>query len=266
MATTLTEKHIDSLRAFSEGLEQYMLTAAKRALWYRGCGNVSHKLLPSLFRHPTITTVEKLLELETELIGTFRARSLPYVQQLPDSDLELMFLMQHHGVPTRLLDWTENPYIALFFALSKSVSSGTDAAIWALDPNRWNEKALEDVAFKEAVLLHTDTILTNGYAPKRISDMKTAPVAMYGIHNSRRIVAQRGVFMIYGKAAKPMEDLYQEAGYPADCLVKFVCEASKVPDLLNDLIAIGTTDSVLYPDLDGLAREIKRRAGFPIEF
>jgi len=57
--------------------------------------------------------------------------------------------------------------------------------------------------------------------------------------------------------------LCQQQDYTADNLVKLIVSADKVSGLLDDLVAMGITDSVLYPDLDGLAREIRRSAGFP---
>jgi len=155
MPTNLTEITVESLKAFTEEIETRMQTSDR--LWYRGCGSSSHKLVPSLFRHPALTHIESLLKLEKQLLTSFRHRSLPYLSAQPTTDFEWLFLMQHHSVPTRLLDWTENPYVALFFALSSAVVVGRSAdgkaeykegcAVWLLDPAIWNRRSLNRVTF-----------------------------------------------------------------------------------------------------------------------
>jgi|SRR5579862_637623 len=267
MPTLLTEVPIESLQRFLDRIEHYMHDS-NHALWYRGCGKASHPLVPSLYRHPTIANIDRLLTLEHQLLTSFRARSVPYLAEPPTNDLELLFLMQHYGVPTRLLDWTENPFLALFFALSDASKGegeiADDAAVWVLDPKAWNTKSLTQFSHTEemGILSTTDNKL-KGYLPRTELELMTnAPVALYGIHNSRRIVAQKGVFILFGKSQLAMKDLYEQNTYPGDGLVKFIIPRQKIPDLLRDLIGIGITDSVLYPDLDGLAREIKRSAGF----
>jgi hypothetical protein len=87
---------------------------------------------------------------------------------------------------------------------------------------------------------------------------------MYGAHNSRRIVAQRGVFTIFGKNTKPMTTIYDTESSFAGTLDELQVLAPDIPALLEAILAIGYVDSVVYPDLDGLAREIKRHYKFRV--
>jgi FRG domain len=262
---------VNSLRDYSEQLEARMSTA-HRGLWYRGGGCLSYRLTPTLYRHPTKTELEPLLEAEKNLLTGFRHRSLPYLVTEPSTDMEWLFLMQHHGVPTRLLDWTENPYVALYFALSSAPIIGRDAGgvpqfgeasvVWLLNPAIWNQRALHLVTFKEGVLSAGDDLL-KGYTPRTdLRIMNSDPVAIYGVHNSRRIVAQRGVFVVFGKDVRPMETIFSDKDYPPEALTKLVIPPERIAGLLDTLTSIGVTDSAIYPDLDGLARELKRSAGF----
>jgi len=186
---------------------------------------------------------------------------------LRDDDLDVLFLMQHFGVPTRLLDWTENPYIALVFALTDakytvsgaSITYNTKAVIWVLEPASWNSKAVPFTPPVGIISPPNDDAL-NGYMPN--SCRRPDPIALYGSYNSPRIVAQRGAFCLFGKSVKPMEVSYTDFGYPQDCLTKLEIPADKIAGLLTSLTRIGITDSVVYPDLPGLAMEIKRHFEF----
>jgi hypothetical protein len=105
----------------------------------------------------------------------------------------------------------------------------------------------------------------DGYAPAvDMGLMNSEPVAMYGIHNSPRIVAQRGVFTIFGKNTKPMEQIFMDHGFSQECLKKLVLPSDKIANLLRSVVSIGYTDSVVFPDLDGLAREIRRAFNFEV--
>jgi hypothetical protein len=86
-------------------------------LWFRGCGRSDYKLLPTLYRHPSLSTLEEYAKLEQDLMTRFRQRSLPFHNRSLQDDWDTLFFMQHYGIPTRLLDWTENPFIALYFAV-----------------------------------------------------------------------------------------------------------------------------------------------------
>lgn len=267
MTTELKEKTVSNLSEYMGFVEQQDSTR-----WYRGCGDILHKLVPSLYRHPEGRNSDSLLKLESSIIKRFKQRSMPYLDAplRENDDLSSLFLMQHFGIPTRLLDWTENPYVALYFALTdaryRKLKKGSqyqvDVAVWSLDPDKWNGKAL-DFDPSPGVISPPDEELLNGYLPtESVGHRKPEPVALYGIYNSQRIVAQRGVFTLFGTSIKPMEQSYKENDYPQDCLLKLKIEKSNIRAMLDALVKIGFTDSVVYPDLPGLAKELKRYFGF----
>jgi len=271
-ATNLRIVELESINHFTQ-LVQDGIRRSGRSLWYRGCCDDKHGLVPSLYRHPTIREASKLIELETKILGRFKQRSVPYQARSLDSPWEYLFFMQHFGVPTRLLDWTETPYVGLYFALMGQPCSydaatpvyADDAAVWVLDPVTWNRKALEDIAWAGEVLSPPDDPPLSGYQPFQPPTMiRNHPVAIYGTHNSYRIVAQRGVFVIFGKGMLSMEETYKNLRFPADTLLKITIPRDRIAPLMVALSQIGITDSVVFPDLDGLAKETKRYFGFRI--
>lgn len=262
MPNALTEKRIESLKEFTSFIEQALRDSER--LWYRGCGKALYKLTPSLYRHPHKSTIDEFLEIESSMIRRFRERSMPYLDRPLSDDWEYLFLMQHFGVPTRLLDWTENPFIALYFALTAAEMDrggniySENAAVWVLNPIIWNRTVLRHISFKGGILSKDDKA-SDGYKPRvEIDLMNSLPIAIYGTYNSQRIVAQKGVFMLFGRELKPIEDIYRDSDFTQDCLIKLVLPSGKIHNLLESIVSIGYTDSVVFPDLDGLAKEIKR--------
>ncbi len=270
--SAITIKYVDSLKDYIALVEGLRANRKKR-LWYRGCGKAQYDLRPSLYRHKRVQSIEDILSLEKELLARFRQRSIPFHSRPLADEWEWLFLMQHYGVPTRLLDWSESPLMALFFAVTlashKIAKSGRpvfdgDACIWLLDPDQWNKQSINLKSFPGTVLTTDDTNAT-GYKPVGdVSVMKPYPIALYGAHNSQRIVAQRGVFVCFGKDTRPMEEVYNVERFPTDCLMKLVLKKSRLPVLYEALRRQGITDSVAFPDLDGLAREIKREFSFEV--
>lgn len=195
---TARDKKFRTLPQYLELVEQAH-TGTSQSLWYRGCGSAVHPLLPTLYRHQRLKTPTDLADLERQLMTRFRQRSIPYHSRSLIDDWDTLFFMQHYGVPTRLLDWTENPLIALHFALMGASRTSTpsgklafrsDAAVWMLDPVAWNRHALRHVSFEGGVLSPVDEAI-KGYRPTpKFAGMHNQPVALYGAHNSTRIVAQ----------------------------------------------------------------------------
>lgn len=263
--TTLSEQSINTLNQYTKFIEKRLTLSSDKTLWYRGSGNNSHKLIPSLFRHPNIVDPQKIIELETKIMDRFNQRSIPFLNQPFDKsdDWGITFFMQHYRIPTRLLDWSENPFIALYFALTNS-NSTEDSCVWILDPVAWNKESLKDFSYSEGVLSIEDTLISSFKPRTPFTVMRENPIAIFGTHNSPRIVTQRGVFTIFGKKISPIEDIYTSCSFPQDCLIKLRLPKNKINSLLTSLISIGTTDSVVYPDLEGFALELKRFFKFKI--
>jgi hypothetical protein len=254
-------------------LVEGLLKGKRTPLWFRGCVKSDYKLLPSLYRHPTRTRIDDIARLEGELITRFRQRSIPFHDRALTDDWDTLFFMQHYGVPTRLLDWTESPFVGLYFAVMSSPYVATSkgllrfrgaAALWILDPVEWNRHALHHQSYGGGVLVPGDDAL-KGYRPTpSFSGMYNHPVALYGAHNSSRIVAQRGVFTIFGQNTNPMERVFVTESFPSDSLIKVVLTRNVLPKIRRSVLRHGITESVVFPDLEGLSQEIKRTFGFEV--
>lgn len=278
---------VGTLTDFTQAIEK-LATASKTAHpeapfannWYRGTARAkTYRLEPHLYRHPEKKKIVDLLKLEKEMRDHFSRHSILHefgkLGSLTKAAYELAFYMQHYGVPTRLLDWTYNPYIALFFALSDSnVTPSQGAAVWVLDPTLWNSVALAEVdkEWGNGGPVFPSIKIVESYFPDWdrselipadvAHNMYDLPIAVLGSSSSARIFAQKGAFTCFGKKISPMEKTYETGGFPDGALTQILVPPDKIAPMLEMLLSIGYTDSVSYPDVHGLVLEIKRLNGF----
>lgn len=127
---------IRDLASFDSALSALGQEFDQEIMWWRGHSDANWRLTPHVFRpRPDGSSFA-----EVGLISHFkmRARGRLGTSKEPTSEIEWLFLAQHYGLPTRLLDWTESPLIALYFALNAEGYEDCDACLWAVSPTLLN--------------------------------------------------------------------------------------------------------------------------------
>lgn len=235
-------------------------------LWFRGHSCNTFRLLPKLMREGMASN--QVFDREKRLLTRFRQRSMAYWPDgYPQNNWEHLFAMQHYGLPTRLLDWSENLFVAAFFALQNANTQqhhsheGTCVPeIWCMNPVQWNRSlpALSQYGESIRVLTTVDEDL-NGYSPDTPNRRAKMPVAIFGAHNSQRIVAQRGTFMVWGERTEPLESLAEEV--PGSHLWRIRLTGDRQA-LFEELQALGFSETMIFPELPSLAVELGRTEGW----
>ena len=190
---------------------------------------------------------------EERAIRIFRRKANIHLRErgLLEDELRCLALMQHHGAPTRLLDFTKSPYVAAFFALERATE---DVAVYALNtPALWDAAPRFDPGLTRDVI---DPRLPGVY--QRLYAVNQHPVLWFGepLEMDTRLVAQSGLFVIPGVLDQPLEAILEQ--YPDDTqlLTKFVLPASTREQAMRSLYRMNITSATLFPDLDGLARSM----------
>jgi len=188
---------------------------------------------------------------ELRILRVFKRKAHQYLTQPPalDDDFQWLALMQHHGAPTRLLDFSWSPYVAAFFALERAVG---DSAVWALNP-----VPLAARKGKGPNRPEMDPRIKGSY-DRHFRQNRKAFIWLGEPHTmNRRLTAQSGTFAVPGVLDVPMEEILSRYPDPEKMIVKFLFPAGKVRDTgLRELYRMNITYATLFPDLDGLARSL----------
>jgi len=265
----LKETQIGSLSDFLSAIKEF--SSKSGPTWFRGQSDRKYKLTPGLFRHKDIVSNPdphvRAQEIESSLVERFRNQSVPYVGSKFSHEDEWgqLFFMQHYRIPTRLLDWSYSPLVALHFALFSQDPQKRPAeacAVWVLHPEIWNGAAL---AHQRAPKLIYGTSSTESQSYKTSTAYKVRnadAIGIEGIHNSPRIVAQQGVFTIFGSTTLPLEDQFQSNQYPEEALSVITIARDSIEKLRTEIVHAGIVETTIYPDLEGLASRLRRELSF----
>lgn len=245
---SIHEHIIDSIASYLDVIRQvtshwYFPTGSNP--WFRGQSEASKPPRPSVFRKS---------HKEQDLVTFFVQRAGMYTNDpLPRSPAQWLSLMQHVGLPTRLLDWTDSALVALFFAVTKE--ENIDGVVWILDPIELNKLSnivnLPASDMEPVIQSYKIAFSANPKNPPKY------PIAVSPTHVHKRMAVQRGCFTIHGSDKRSFVEQFKQHPFSDDGrLVKLLIPATARGPLRKELTILGIKHATLFPDLDGLAKEL----------
>jgi len=239
---------------------------------YRGIGDVNYPLLPCIFRKSANNECYKYLFLTTEesLLKDFASHAAELLN-IPSANLHRWAeYAQHFGVPTRLLDWTSNPLVALYFACS--TNKDTVPAIWILHRLNYYNFLMENDVNSDSDLTIYELItlaITGQYEYK-------FPIVYRPHYVDQRMGAQSSFFMAWGSETKALEDMIPQDCYMKlsnknkntgvraygisqnkDFLISIKVSQNYKSDIIRQLDVLGINSKTLFPGLDGIGKYIE---------
>lgn len=238
----------------------------EKALWFRGQTDLSLGLIPKFWRPEYDQANEAEMRLEFMSVG------FPLTDRADNGDdWYWYFLMQHYGCPTRLLDWTTNPLVALYFAVRHPKAQ--DAVVWVIDPWRWNRAHVKDLygpaipGWKETkpYLLELEDAFDDQMGEKEAR--RKWPMAIEPPHIDRRIAAQGSKFLMFGKERdmlnSPAINNKQRKRRKHAIVDRIIVPRTSAEPMLSELNNLGINQGSLFPDLEGLGEYIAWEWKFP---
>lgn len=273
-------------------LHSWILGALKTWWLFRGQAEYRWNLSPKIARNynklrsPTLVPIA----FKSSLLGIFKRQVRTILDIVPDDSdiLGWLALMQHYGAPTRLLDWTYSPYIALYFAI-ESLDETKDAAIWAMDATicaATHIGVIEVKAWDQFALLPIVDPARRSFQHVQNERIRNAidtnsrwPLPLIPEWTDIRMAAQQSVFTLSGDVLFPIDRLKSKRNWQIkninppvanvntfrtkmnrfegkDVLCKVRVPASVKREALQFLAKVGITPATLFPGLQGLGRTV----------
>lgn len=238
--------------SWNVGIKRY-----RTNLIFRGLSHAEYDLLPSLNR-----ICKDNLYLEKPLLRNFEKYASLDISD-KNNFWEIVSLAQHHGLPTRLLDWTFSPYIAAHFATENIEYNKCDCAIWCLDfvaasnymPIAFQEKLQEDMANGFSIE-GLRIIVENFEGLKRMEDNgEPFPIFFEPSSIDNRIINQYSLFSVMSDPNVLIStwlEKYPKLGY------KIIIPSNVRMEIRDKLDQINMTERLIYPGLDGLCKWLSR--------
>ena len=231
------------------------LLTERETFWFRGHGDLTWRLTPSALRY----NKERERNRALELVSDFKRFAEMKLDRAPGPDEEIKWvqLARHYGLPTRLLDWTRNAAIALYFACCEEPDK--DGAVFVLNPVELNRQIYpkDPRVFDpnlDAKLIEIYLKLDGKRNPKGFKTIAINPT-----WNSARIVVQQGVFTLAGSK------YFTLTAKKASSLVYVKIRKEYKKSLLDELERVGVNEMAVFPELEHLCRYLKQSANLSEE-
>lgn len=220
-------------------LEEYIsiVKGKERGTFYRGISRNSYELIPSLGRLKDKYSQEEILKYEDSAFRIFKSQVILYGDYLKYNDLCLLLLAQHHGLPTRLMDWSLNPLVALFFSVKNE--SPESSAVYILKQEISSHFINDDADCKNII----------GKIYKTSIMIKDTFECYLGKYTTPRMQAQNGIFTLHYNPFEPIKECFVE---------KIIIKKEERSTIYKQLEILGIHEHSLFPSIDGLATWIKR--------
>jgi hypothetical protein len=231
--------------------------------WFRGESDDQSPLCPKIAEYDENE--------ENYLLQSFRRKAEGLANVPPrqgHTDLWL-FLAQHYGVPTRLLDWTEGLLHALYFAINRANSK---PKIYMLNTYKLNELAgmsLDQLNYPLSWVKGGSLYIALAWQHRKLNSNQKGiaksnkieidiPIAFPSTYQDHRMFAQRSCFTIHGTALKPLKDILSEEELKiSEYLIEYEIDINEKSSLLRELSILGISASTVFPDLEHLAIDLK---------
>ncbi len=226
MAVKIEENIINSFEQYIGNINFLPDTA-----FYRGMSDKDYRLVPSIGRIFKDGEEKALLDFEKKIFEEFKRKYLLYTNCRPENDTQSLCLAQHFGLPTRLLDWTHNPFVALYFACrSNPTKDGVVYTCLEFSRRCFDEKRDNIFTFEHESIIWPSVIDVRHRNQNCLFTLFPKP----WLENQHHIYS-KSIIPVYSKSIIPAH-------------LKSV--------ILWKLHAIGITKSFIFPSLDSLCEDI----------
>ncbi len=215
---------IETFKDFLEFLLETNETFNHKLCLYRG-QPCDKSLVPRIGR----LNVKDIKQIEAALFDDFQKRYLAYTSKMFQNKLDLLSLGQHFGLPTRLLDWTENPLVALWFAIDQIIE-GETGVVWLFYPDE--EDIINSIEINPFAIKSTKV-----FSPNHISERITSQSGWFTCHK----LNSNNSFLRLENQAKYKDKLY-----------RLLFPQKVFSDLKFELSNLGVNSNTVFPDLKGL--------------
>ncbi|MDM8236718.1 FRG domain-containing protein [[Ruminococcus] torques] len=228
----MVEIEITSIDILVNQIEKMRNKYGNQPIWFRGQENSEWGLIPSIQRG-------NLIKQEQFISNDFYI----YVNQIKDESPSKtnyagwMSLMQHYGLPTRILDWSSSPLVACYFALEKNRDKKNDECVYPIDALTVQNMLLP--AFKSNVEID--------------EDLQDKIIACHSVEKNLRMYSQQSSFTVHN-SRKRLEDICD-----SETLFKFIIPYQYKEKLYKSTTILGISTSFIYPDMEHISKDIIKK-------